>query len=331
MLDSNDTTYEDDIKFTNFDSFNKEKSIFISPDDGRFPQGGNPSPGFNYPGGSFNPPGMPKSPPPNYTPKKNDKGVQKFTQTGAAPGTKAVSQNSIKFCLFKYTYIWETSGRSYWAFLLSVDKISVSGFRWFRGRWVYFGVDLRRIDSFVCYRSTSEDNCDDCSNYRSVNKSLQNTNKEFSLSGTKDIYTHILASIDVPEIKEDFIAQTIGYIADDKIESNIPCLKARNMGCRIILEIKYPSDYDTSLKKQINELANKASIDAYKSVMNNNKYSQLEIFKSSPKLIPELLENFSNLFNSKLKSLDSSSDNYNGISYSIREEKINNNWKSYSV
>lgn len=36
MLDSNDIIYEDDIKFINFDFFNKEKLIFILLDDGRF-------------------------------------------------------------------------------------------------------------------------------------------------------------------------------------------------------------------------------------------------------------------------------------------------------
>lgn len=93
-------------------------------------------------------------PPPSYIPSKNDKKVQFMTpQTstlsgGAAP--KSVSPGSIKFCLFKFTYIWQTNGRSYWAYLLRVDRQSISGFRWAGWRWVYFGVDLRRIEAFVC-------------------------------------------------------------------------------------------------------------------------------------------------------------------------------------
>jgi hypothetical protein len=31
-----------------------------------------------------------------------------------------------------------------------VGRNSVAGWRWNGFRWVYFGVDLRRIDSFVC-------------------------------------------------------------------------------------------------------------------------------------------------------------------------------------
>jgi hypothetical protein len=64
----------------------------------------------------------------------------------------SVQSNSVRFCLYKYTYIWERNGRNYWAFLLNVDRRSVSGFRWTGRYWIYFGVDLRRIDSFVCYR-----------------------------------------------------------------------------------------------------------------------------------------------------------------------------------
>lgn len=66
--------------------------------------------------------------------------------------TSDVSANSIRFCLYKYIYIWEVNGRNYWAFLLNIDRTSVSGFRWSGRNWVYFGVDLKRIDSFVCYR-----------------------------------------------------------------------------------------------------------------------------------------------------------------------------------
>lgn len=111
------------------------------PPGGNFPGGfpvlpGFPNlPGSNFPGGSPGQPNMPKSPPPNYIPSKKDKGVQNFS---SSKDTKAVSPNSIRFCLFKYTYIWEVSGRSYWTFLLNVDRRSVSGFRWLGFSWVYF-------------------------------------------------------------------------------------------------------------------------------------------------------------------------------------------------
>lgn len=184
MLDLNDDTYEDHIEFEQyetsfipFESFQRQKPPFspipgsnippigIYPPDFNHPEGKEFNlPVFNFPGGVFTPPGIPNSPPPNYIPSKNSVGVQSFNSTGSSIGTKSISENSIRFCLYKFTYIWERSGRNYWAFLLNVDRRSVSGFRWYGRNWVYFAVDLRRIDAFVCYRSTFEDDCDDCKN-----------------------------------------------------------------------------------------------------------------------------------------------------------------------
>lgn len=106
-------------------------------------------------GGGFNPnqppmPGgnnsSPMGPPPSYIPSQNDKNV-KFL---GGPNTKSVSPPSIRPCLFRFTYIWQTNGRSYWAYLIRIDRRSVSGWRWMGWRWVYFGLDLNRIESFVC-------------------------------------------------------------------------------------------------------------------------------------------------------------------------------------
>ena len=175
MLNLNDDIYEDTLEFINFESFERQRPPFLPMPGGNIPPKDNyppdfnpPSgedfnpPGFNFPGGGFTPPGAPKSPPPNYIPSKKDTGVQNFSSSGGNPGAKAVSPNSIRFCVFKYTYIWEINGRRYWAFLFNVDMRSVSGFRWTGRGWVYFGVDLRRIDSFVCYRSTFTDDCENC-------------------------------------------------------------------------------------------------------------------------------------------------------------------------
>lgn len=178
MLNLNADAYEDDIKFEKYEtsfitseSFQRQRPPFLPipsgsniPPIGNYPPDFDNPPSFNFPGGGFTPPGMPKSPPPNYIPSKKDHGVENFNQGQYGPGPKAVSQNSIRFCVFKYTYIWEVNGRSYWAFLFNVNRNSVSGFRWTGRNWVYFGVDLKRIDSFVCYRSASEDDCDDCKN-----------------------------------------------------------------------------------------------------------------------------------------------------------------------
>ncbi|MGY0373428.1 hypothetical protein [Clostridium sp. JNZ J1-5] len=114
------------------------------------------------PGGGppFGPPGMPPSgapgggaggpsgrppmgPPPSFTPSK--------AQTKAQPGVKAVDPGSIRRCMFRYVYIWLDNGRSFWAWVTYVGRRSLSGYRWMGYRWVYFGIDLRRIDSFICY------------------------------------------------------------------------------------------------------------------------------------------------------------------------------------
>lgn len=119
------------------------------------PPGGGPGP-FMPPGGGPGPGKPPSGPPggkpPGYIPAKTDQGVKKVsTSSAGGPQVKAVGPGTISFCLYKYTYIWQTNGRSYWAYLVYVDNVSVSGFRWDGWRWVYFGVDLRKIDSFVCY------------------------------------------------------------------------------------------------------------------------------------------------------------------------------------
>ena len=147
MYNENNFTFDDDIKFEKFEfsSFSSEpqerQKVALRPPINNFPSepGFNP-PNFNYPGGEFNPPGMPKSPPPNYAPQKNAAGVQNLNVSSGGVSTKAVSPNSIRFCLYKYTYIWEMNGRNYWTFLLNVDRRTASGFRWFRNSWVYWGL-----------------------------------------------------------------------------------------------------------------------------------------------------------------------------------------------
>jgi len=124
---------------------------FRSP-DGQFPgpggPGGQPGPGgFPGPGGQpgqggYPGYGGPTAPPPNYTPQK----AYGYAQP------KAVSPGSIRRCMYRYVYIWLDNGRSFWAWLNRVDRRTASGWRWNGRRWVYFGIDLRRIDYFECRR-----------------------------------------------------------------------------------------------------------------------------------------------------------------------------------
>ena len=95
--------------------------------------GGPGGPGFGFPGGPGGPgPGGPGGPGPG------------------GPSVFAIDPGQINFCLFKFTYIWQTNGTSYWAYLTRAGRNSIAGFRWRRGRWVYFGLDLRNIESFFC-------------------------------------------------------------------------------------------------------------------------------------------------------------------------------------
>jgi hypothetical protein len=89
-------------------------------------------------------PGTPPGPPPAKTPSKSS------TQAGG-PELKAVEPGAIGPCVYRYSYIWPKRGKSFWAWLTYVGRQSASGFKWNGHRWIYFGMDLRDIQSFQCY------------------------------------------------------------------------------------------------------------------------------------------------------------------------------------
>jgi hypothetical protein len=108
------------------------------------PQGGGPPPPFGQPGG-YQSGGAPSGPPPSITPSKQS------AMFKSGPQTMAVEPRTLRPCLFRFVYIWPRRGRGFWAWLTYVGRRSASGFRWNGRRWVYFGIDLRQIDSFTCY------------------------------------------------------------------------------------------------------------------------------------------------------------------------------------
>jgi hypothetical protein len=106
-----------------------------------FPPSGPQFPSFpGQPGGG--PPGQhggaPTSPPPTVTPQKQQAGLM------------AVDPGSIRGCLYRYTYIWLRGWESFWFYPTHVGRRSVSGYRWTGFNWMYYGVSLRRIESFTC-------------------------------------------------------------------------------------------------------------------------------------------------------------------------------------
>jgi hypothetical protein len=88
--------------------------------------------------------GMPPSAPPQFVPQQASSGQGQF-------GTYAVDPGAVRPCVGQFVYLWLDNGRSCWAWLTFVGRRSVAGDRWAGYRWVYFGIDIRRINSFVCY------------------------------------------------------------------------------------------------------------------------------------------------------------------------------------
>ncbi|WP_226037817.1 hypothetical protein [Aquibacillus saliphilus] len=114
-------------------------------------QPGGPSPGVPPKGSPTSPsqptqPGQtpaPTSPPPSFIPQQ---------QQAGQPQLYAVDPGAIQGCLFRFTYIWLDRGYgSFWFYPTFVGRRSVSGYRWIGFTWVYFGIDLDRIESFQCF------------------------------------------------------------------------------------------------------------------------------------------------------------------------------------
>lgn len=148
-----DRSYRFDYEFN--DDFTEFIPFYTCPyfRQQHFPGGNNPPPRPPYgpPGGHPGMPpgghqGMPSSPPPGYKPPKP---VEPHMHGGITP--KAVDPGAIMPCRFRFTYIWLRNGNSFWAYITYVGRTSIAGYRWNGRRWIYFGMDLRRIESFTCH------------------------------------------------------------------------------------------------------------------------------------------------------------------------------------
>lgn len=315
---------------------NKKETAFIpigpGGPGGNFP--GSPSPFQNNPPPRPNPgfPGPPNQPPfnnnnnnnlnignpPNMTPSKNDPEV-KALNTNNKNNPKAVSPGSISFCLYKFTYIWEHRGRSYWAYLLAVDRRSISGLRWINRRWVFFGLDLRRIDSFICYRTSD---------------SLTNPSKpfefrtEYSKKGNRNLYLRTLTSVDIPEIKEDVIYNALDEDFDST--NSYPCKKSRNNTYRIVLQLSYPAEYNKRISEILNGAALAACEEAGKSLCifrdTNEVYTSLDLFDEATNNIPSAFEVFTKEFNQSVRKSKLSNELLKEVDFSIVKEKIAKDW-----
>ncbi|HHV98347.1 MAG TPA: hypothetical protein GXX36_02035 [Clostridiaceae bacterium] len=102
-----------------------------------------PAPPFGAPGGGQQQ-GPPSGPPPSFVPQQTQ------AQTPGV-GVFAIDPGAIRPCRFRFVYLWLRNGQQFWAWLVFVGNRSAAGWRWTGFRWVYFGVDLEDIQSFVCY------------------------------------------------------------------------------------------------------------------------------------------------------------------------------------
>lgn len=318
----------------------QDPPFFPNPNAPFFP-GNTPPPrppsgpgGFTPPGAPGGPGGfgMPPSGPPNFIPSKNDKGVQNLSGQAGPGVAPLVSPGSISFCLFQFTYIWERGGRSYWAYLLRVDRRSVSGFRWLGRSWAFFGVDLRRIDSFICFRSGDNRDCENSAFTRSADVEYESIKEEFSLSDVREIYSKTLAYVDIPETKNDYLVETIGVVEGNNVQSKIPCRKTRVTSYRIVLEVSYPAALDESIKESINSVVDEcyeAAIDTLNSMRDKSGYlNSLEIFNKAIKLIPNALKAFAAKFSVCIKKIPGYKEISNNITYTIRREKNSDRWRT---
>ncbi|KAF1679087.1 hypothetical protein AAGG74_21855 [Bacillus mexicanus] len=115
----------------------------------RYPDGFPWSGGSAMPGGSTMPGmggGAPQGPPPSQIPAKPPK------PQGAQGAVFLVEPVTIRPCLFRFTYVWLTNGRSFWFYPIVLGRRSVGGFYWnaSQRRWVYFALDTNLIDVVSC-------------------------------------------------------------------------------------------------------------------------------------------------------------------------------------
>jgi len=84
-------------------------------------------------------PDMPPGPPPRRVPQRP------YQQ----PGRQfRVDPGAIRFCRRRWTYVWLRNQRGFWIWIIQVFPNSIVGYTW-PPRGVV-GIDLNRIESFVC-------------------------------------------------------------------------------------------------------------------------------------------------------------------------------------
>lgn len=79
----------------------------------------------------------PTNPPPIYIPKP---------PTPARP----ISTITLTPCAYKYTYLWLRNKEGFWAYIVTIGKKSISGWRYTGNRWKQFNSRFKDIINFTC-------------------------------------------------------------------------------------------------------------------------------------------------------------------------------------
>lgn len=78
---------------------------------------------------------IPVGPPPDFTPKKTPDLYK--TELSAISGAKG-----------KFTYIWLKDGRSFWVYIINAGRNSITGYKWNKFGWIFYGISLKNLESF---------------------------------------------------------------------------------------------------------------------------------------------------------------------------------------
>lgn len=97
-------------------------------------------------------PDSPAGPPPDENNKLLEEIKTSFgTLSNGSLLAGSIDSGAISPCLYKYIYIFPNTGKGFWTYLTYVGKKSIAGYKWTENSWVYFGISLVKIDSFICY------------------------------------------------------------------------------------------------------------------------------------------------------------------------------------
>ncbi|WP_207725795.1 hypothetical protein [Clostridium sp. DJ247] len=53
--------------------------------------------------------------------------------------------------MHKLIYIWFRDGINFWAWISFIGGGHAAGWRWNSQNWIKFEIDLRKVDTFICY------------------------------------------------------------------------------------------------------------------------------------------------------------------------------------